>query len=491
MTKKSHSQTEHFTIKGHWWLPETDHKVAGELCYTEEDVTLTLYGGLNDARIDSPFSATPVSTEFPIIHGESLDKVPVTVLHSYYTSWTPDIQTLAVRPGSFTAIRASRMHCGRLLEGIHLPSPDQPFEKCRVEIPYLEDWLGDSPFDSNMGDHIETIRLDYTRPKGHEFTIAAKNCVVRLIHSVRPPGLPLGNSPTIQHRTCIEIASNQPKSVDWFADQASEVVGMIAVFYGGNLLSRRLTLYKNSPTGGEAAFYYPRHGVKINPYESADFAIRYEQVKATFGEILGNWLGASEAVKRARRILLSSERRPSKFIELRFLPLVHAAEVLSNEGTHSTIVSKDTYKDVRQKLLESLPDGLPEELIISIKDSLSHANSCTLKRKLLGMLSELKNDTCKLFCVERELFIKGIVDTRNHFTHYSTKEGRTILQGVELHWAIQKMSLMLHLLLLLKTSVPENVLQSAIQSHTRLSQERRVWQKKSEEGSGLIGVELE
>jgi hypothetical protein len=29
-----------------------------------------------------------------------------------------------------------------LLEGFHLSSPDETFSKCRVKVPYLEDWLG-------------------------------------------------------------------------------------------------------------------------------------------------------------------------------------------------------------------------------------------------------------------------------------------------------------------------------------------------------------
>jgi hypothetical protein len=67
MNKKAHSQSEHFTIRGHWWLPGANQRVAGVLRYTEGDLTLSLYGGLCEVRVESPFSATPTRTEFPVI----------------------------------------------------------------------------------------------------------------------------------------------------------------------------------------------------------------------------------------------------------------------------------------------------------------------------------------------------------------------------------------------------------------------------------------
>lgn len=68
MTKKLHQQNKPFTIRGHWWLPTVSHRVAGDLSYTEGDLTLSLYGALDDAQVDFPFSATPICTEYAVIH---------------------------------------------------------------------------------------------------------------------------------------------------------------------------------------------------------------------------------------------------------------------------------------------------------------------------------------------------------------------------------------------------------------------------------------
>ena len=491
MISNGHFQDEHFKIRGNWWLPNSDQKVAGDLDYFEGDLTLTLYGGLNDARIESPFSATPETTEFPIILGESLDAVPLTVLNAFYTQWTPDIQTLAVRPGESTAIRSSRLHCGRLIEGMQLSSPDERFSKWRVDIPFLEEWLGETPFKSHFDHDLGTVRLECIRQQDYEFAVAAAQLAVRLVHSVQPPALPFGCSPAIKHRTRVELRSVEALPLDQLTKRSSEVVELFAMLFGGPVLSRQVKLHRDGIDDVSGLLFYPRHAAPKQKYDRLDFLIRHEHIQGQFGSIVEKWLSAPEPFRRARRMLASSDAKPSKFIELRFLPLVHAAELLSNGSRHGTIVAKSEYKGLCQRMLDSLPTGLASELIESITNSLGHANSRNLKRKLVAMLGQFEEATSDLFCVAKETFVKAIVDTRNHFTHYSTKQGHKILQGADLHWAIQKLMLMLRVFVLANTGVPEAVLQEAIRSHIRLSQERKCWQTMNEDGTPYNGVEIE
>jgi len=142
MSQTPHSQQDEFTLSGHWWLPSAAHKVAGDLQYTEESLTLSLYGGLNDAVIESPFAAVPDHTELPIIHGETLDDRPVTLLNSFYTNWTPDIQLRAGNPGERTQLRESRLNCARLIDGIHLTSEIDTFSRCQPDLFTSPEFLG-------------------------------------------------------------------------------------------------------------------------------------------------------------------------------------------------------------------------------------------------------------------------------------------------------------------------------------------------------------
>ncbi len=212
--------------------------------------------------------------------------------------------------------------------------------------------------------------------------------------------------------------------------------------------------------------------------------VRYENVRDLFAGILNNWVMATTSTKLARNIVLATERRPSAFMELRFLPLVHAAEVLT-DGKYSTIVERSEFEKVKNEMLQHCPNDLPPELAESIKNSLGWANGRNSKSKLKKMLGQYQEATCHLFCISTETFINGVVDARNYYTHYSAK--KRLLQNVELHWAIEKLSLMLRMLLLLKAGVPEDVLQRLVHCHHRLRGDRAVWSTITEEGSPFGG----
>ena len=425
------SQHDHFIIRGHWWLPTSNEKVAGDLCYTEGDLTLTLYGGLSEATVDSVLSATPDESEYSLIHGESEDNVCITVLKAFYTKWKPDITTLAVRLGSKVGLRSSQLHCGAVVEGVHLSSEDEPFAKCRVEIPSLDVWLGISPFEFDTNDSCRSMSLAFSLPDNEQFEIERSACRVSFIHAVTPPRLPFGSCPAISHHTYVEIEPTHAQPLKQMLGYSSDVVDLFSVVYGGPVLSHRTVFYHPSHDGPLAVFY-PRHEVKSKSYDKHDVLIRYQDIKVRFSTILNNWMNSTRNLKRARRMLISSERRPSTFIELRFLPLAHAVEVLSNEAARTTVISPAEFKRIRARMLTAVENELPEELTISIKSCLQWANGCSLGDKLRSLLGDLREETWQLFAVDKERFIAGVVKTRNHYTHYSTKKRERFLQGMEL-----------------------------------------------------------
>lgn len=480
MIADNRSQDAPFTIKGHWWLPGNSHKVAGDLIYNVEEMTLALYGGLNDAIVDTPISATPEGNAFPVIHGESLRGVPITVLRSFYTNWTPNVRTLAVKPGTHVGILSSRLLCHELVEGLHLSSQEDTFTKCRIEIPCLENWLGDSPFKFDMGGSGEHVRIDYTRPKNEEFSIPACECFVRFIRSVTPPGFP-SHTPSIEHRAAVELAPFTPMPLNWFQTFVPEIVDLFSFLYGGSLQSRRLTLFTNTTGEDEATLYFSRPKVEPIEFETSDIVVRYESIRRSFSQVLANWLTASGVAKRARRILLSSELRPARFMERQFLRLMIAAEVLAKGSNQSTVVDQEAFDEVREQMFAVLRKEFPSTLIDSITIRHHAAKHIPLRSRLSSMLNDLQDETCSLFCIDKTNFIQGVVNARNYFTHYSPK--KTLLQDVELYWATKKVSLMLRILLLLKAGVPEDDLQRLVRCHHPLSGDRTVWSTITEEGS--------
>jgi hypothetical protein len=484
MISDCHSQDESFTIKGYWWLPGSDRKIAGDVIYDVGNLTLELYGGLNDARTDNPFGAKPAYTEFSIILGESLDRVPITLLDSFYTKWTPDIRTLATPPGTTVALLSSELTCSAMIYGGHLSSPDEPFISCQVEMPDLDVWLGDPQLTTVTEGPDRHFQIAWPQSHDEEFQVDEFEYSIRFCQQVQQLG---GNPLTIERRTHIGIIASKPKSLSWFREHDSEITDLFSFLYGDCIQSLRVVLKTGGTDADEVALYYPRPKMKPAKYRPIDMLVRYGDVKHLFAGILNNWVTASEDAKIARRIVLSGEQRPSSFIELRFLPLIHALECLVKEMDHSTIVAPDVFKNAVGSMLASLPNDLPVEVVDSIKSSLGWANGRNLKGKLKRMLDEYQDATCQLFCISKEMFIKGIVNTRNYYTHYSPQ--KKLLRDAELHWAIRKTSLMLRIILLLKAGVPEDILQRLVNCHHRLRGDRAVWSTITEEGSAFADTD--
>ena len=489
--REVHKQSAPFSVKGHWWLPNSERRVAGELHYDEESISLSLFSGLTDAIADSLFSANPEETNHAIVYGESQDNVRITVLRLFYTKWTPDITTLAIRPGTKVAIRSATLRCGTFIEGAHLQPDELQFRTCRIEVPNINSWLGVSPFKVDIAPTLEKISLHYTSPNNETLNLNGQQICVRFIHSVAPPGSPYNLAPTISYLPQMEIESPKPLPLSQLLDHSHDIVSLLSMVYGGPVASTELLLFQDEDEFEPLSIFFPRHKVSPKEYTAHDFLIRRKDIDEVLKEVFENWLGANENLKRARRMLLSSERRPSSFIELRFLPLVQAAEVLSNEAPQTTIVNVDEFREIRNRMLDSVPDDIPPELTHSIKNSLQWANGRSLRGKIRSLLSELQDETCNLFSVDKERFIAGVVRTRNYYTHYAAKSREKILNGMELHWAIQKLSLMIRIVLLVRAGVPETKLQKAIRSNERLAQERSAWRNATEDGTAHSDAESE
>jgi hypothetical protein len=180
-----------------------------------------------------------------------------------------------------------------------------------------------------------------------------------------------------------------------------------------------------------------------------EFFLRYPDIAQWFPQIVDCWLNASDTIGHALVLLFSAIREPAAFLETRFLPIVQAAEVYARAETPGT---------------------------------LAHANELRLKQKMHALLDTLEPNTLTLFCKQRDEFVRGIVDTRNYYTHYSDRYDR-VLQSMELHWATVKLQLMLKILLLKRLGVPESVLQAIIRKDHRLAAQRKEWSAITERGS--------
>jgi hypothetical protein len=491
MPREQFAQNRPFAIKGHWWRPGGSNRPAGDLEYKDGGINLHLLGALDDAVGENPFSRQPEVSDLDIVHGESADGRPVTLLRAFYTAWQQGSQWLSPGP---VPIVSSRLTCHVIVVGVHLASTsDTCFKACEISIPNLESWLADQPFSVTASELGEPIKLSvsYEMPPSRTFDISAEVGAIRIKHAVTPPGIHDG---AILHRSYLSIEPTEPRTLDWFMEAVGQVERLFTLLFGHSVqtvLARLfLTSYRPEEAGGDALIYTSRTHGEPRRFERSDFLMRYPQVSAAFPQMLRSWFTDSSDIRHALNLLFSSIREPGAFLETRFLPIVQATEVFARAVLTGQIVEAAEYKRIRRNIVASIPADVPERLRESIVASLAFANEPRLADRLSTLAATVDAETAKLFCNDPREYIRGIVNTRNFFTHYTSRYDR-ILQGIEIHWATLKLTTMLRVLILKRLGLPEPQLLEMFRVCPQATHERQSWKDLSELGSPVAGADQE
>jgi hypothetical protein len=234
----------------------------------------------------------------------------------------------------------------------------------------------------------------------------------------------------------------------------------------------------------EASLYFSRTRVEQPELNPMDFLIRYPTIQSVFPQMLSSWMSESLPIRHALNLLFSSIREPGAFLETRFLPIVQAAEVFARVAVPGHVAEPAEVTRVKNAVVAAIPSNVVKPLREAIKNSLGFANELRLAQRLHALLDTLDGETIKLVCADRDKFVRGIVNTRNYFTHYTDRYDR-ILQSVEIHWATVKLTTLLKLVLLKRIGLPEAQLQELFHKNHRQLRDRREWKEISEIGSPL------
>lgn len=475
MAKERYAADKDFVIQGHWSRPGGQHRPAGDLKYTEGKLELQLLGSFDDAEGPHPFERHMPEVEPAIIHGQSAKGTPVTLLNSFYTNWQ---QAGGIFAEGSVPISSSKLTCSGMLLGVHLQAVDEAsFGKCSLAIPNLDRWLDDRPFEITM-QKAESISVTYKMPKNRTFEIPGWG-KFHFSPAVTPPFHPWDDV-SIKHRTYVQIEPNALRDFEWFVEVIGEVERLFTLLFGRvvRVTQNRLS-YVQGEESVDAYLYLPtdRPGQPtINP---RDFMVRYPKIAEWFAQMLKSWFCESAKIRHALDLVFSSIQRPGHFLETRFMPFVQAVEVYSRVVNRGQITDKSVYKPIREGLVKSIPAETPPELRDAIVRSLGYANDRALRQRVLALIDGLLPKTRELFCVNPNDFAKGVVDTRNFLTHYSSDPEKA-LSGIALHWATIKLQTMMKVLLLKRLGIPEPEVHDIVKSNYQLAQDRQAWKEVPE-----------
>ena len=387
----------------------------------------------------------------------------ITLDKCLYDNWKLDLLVVGVSN--------STIHATRAFIGVNYDEGEEiAFSTLEFSMEGLDEWLSISGFQTEHnweeGSHSIHFRLPkeiaLNLPDGIELKF-----LFRLTHS---PGFTEGH---ITQKAYISLKSKKLRSLEDFLDLVFKLHNFLCFAIDKTVSIDSITGYSKEKTQ-EIGYGKTREipiriyersepnsetKLKIHPY---DMLFGYGNVADQLEEILIKWLENYEISKPAFNLYFASKSGGHKYLEGKFLALVHGIEVLHRRRSEEKQMQEEEFSELVGNMLEVIPDDKQDWM----KERLKYANELSLRNRIKQMIEPFE----VLFgdVKERRYFIGKVVDTRNYLTHFdSSLEGKAA--GVEDLWKLcLKLEALFQLHFLRLIGIDDNAIKSMVNENFAL-----------------------
>jgi hypothetical protein len=402
-------------LEGLWWNEESrNNKVSGSLHIKPDGIFLHLNGSVS-GQSENPHELN----EYKFIYGKQYNGCIFTLKNC--------VEVSKKQPFSGRGYDIQVFSIDEVYIGYYANSDDElKFNQYRVSYTYLGDWLRnvglDSPkkvedgyfvkYDPNCGTTVTQIDLE----------LPEIGCRVEILSRIVWSSN--FNKCEIETKSFMNIFCTEPMS---YSEISSKILEPMRGF---------LSLATAQPNSLTEVFATDEtYDIQIHVRSD------YESVKKASGSIEGNLVFLAKQITHKAQASLESwfslESEMPEVCELflsvhyaqgsrtnRFLNLIQAIEAYSRKKLGEYKQERESYRD----FVKNIISVVPEEHREFVKQSLSYSN----KKSLREFLSELINLSYPLsegLVLDKDKFIKYVIDTRNYLTHRDSEGKKYILSG--------------------------------------------------------------
>lgn len=459
-----------FELEGFWWLPEApERRVAGVLKYSQGDgPVLTLTGTFDPTK--EAFGSD--MEDRPVIHGTTEDDKNVSLFKALHMN----------SKGGFFREAVQEVYRGHTLAiGWHFESEDEEiFSKSYMIFEDIEEWLGHRFFDFGPVEDSKDWRLkidrSVSRPLGRiesaEFTVGSGFYTDQSSTSF-----------TVSAHCYIKIAPDEPKSLRWHAATGSKIKALASLCAGRHLPARRIML------DGPEIRYSEDHSrnVEVSIYASM---LHQESKKVRKNDrpmvqvldfpepaddLLQRWFDGYEEFSSAQYLFLTALADNAMFINGRFSFAIQALEVFHRLSYPTTIIAPSDHASLQNALMAAIPEGTPTAMRDKLKGLLAFSNEPSLRQRLKALLKEVRSRLGEVPAGFDKAFVERLDDTRNYYTHFSSRLEDKALKGADMHYAIRRIVMLLIVLQFLRIGLDPAAVRSAIDRHREF---KKLWEEE-------------
>ncbi len=409
---------------GSFWLPDTpDRKLSGTLTIEDGGApTLELVGRLDNGH---PFNAP---RDYPRILGEVIQHGFVTLEESFLT--------YSGHHGSGAPYKNKVQPCLAVVGCAYDKDEAILFDELRFSFEGLDEFLGISGFELNWPTAADSVlKLKYTPQESRELW-RNDNFSLHCEFDVSAPTTSLKRAEVIQS-AFLRLRSTKPVPLSHLTKWVHELGHLVAFAVDANIALHSVTAYSTAIRREEGTkwekmiplpLYYASltFAPKVPEIREIDRLFKLADLPVSSQSAFDAWFRFHATNAVAANLYFTTRKTKFEYLNIKFILMAQAVEVYHRNSSTEKLMSTGDFGRLKKQMLEAIP----EQYRRMVNEKLAHGHHLNLSHRLERLMAPYE----KLFgdAATRDVTIKSIVGTRNHYTHWGNPANRDRFGGLNL-----------------------------------------------------------
>jgi len=315
-------------------------------------------------------------------------------------------------------------------------------------------------------DRLKTATISYQQPPASSFRADAISATVEFDIDLLCK----------QSRTSAEFSAmghlilkpDSPQSINWFTDNARKICHLISMLADEQIKPYAVTMLVD-PLRPPSSYLYRTAKSNRKADDSSLLLFYLGHLQGEFVVIMNKWLSVDEVMRDSINLMMNVLSQPELADRLRFLLTVQSLEVFSRATSDGQYMKRKEYNPIHEQIVKAIPPSVSDSQRSSLKSRIYYGIEHSLRKRVTELIESLCPETKDIVCKDVDNFVAGIIATRNYLTHYTTELRQEALSGADMHWATEKMLILLRILYFRFLGVPEATTVIRMQNHHRFN----------------------
>ena len=454
---------DEFELHGYWWIPgDTSNKVAGNLKYNSDGITLKLLSNFDESEPDY------FTNDYTILHGVTEHGEHITLCDGFINSCTDSFTSTSV---TTIILFFNQMVFGKLFD----TKKEIKFHSLSINYSSLEEWLGEHPFTRESTLEKGQRSVTYKFPPTFEVSIHKKSTKIKSSYTLTT-SRKLYKSHTFKQKANLKIIPDDFMSLEWYINMIQEFQDFLTLMTNQAIYPKKIQatgdFLDESRNLREEFFIFllPQKMFEEQKINSYMLHLNYKDIQDNLETILNNWF--TDSSYSSRKIYLRNFYEKAIDQESKFLNYARSLESFHRDTNlvSGQFIPDEVYTSIKERMLDSIQqEDMEKETFNNLKNKMSNALKYAHHFGFERRIRDMFKDTDKrikdiIFPNElRQLkeFSRNVTITRDYYTHYGEIPDY-YFKDLDLYFANEKLHVILYYHFCKNLGVEDDIIWRAI-----------------------------